>query len=168
MSGETEREASGWTVDTVHVFLQRQLDDMRKMLDERYATQTKAVDAAFIAQQTAMRTALEAAEKAVATAMTAAEKAVTKAESAAEKRFEATNEFRGQLADQAATFMPRTEADAAQQRLQDQVNELKDRLNRSDGSDAGIRLSAGVLGGTIAALASLAVFAGVVISLIVK
>jgi hypothetical protein len=34
---------------------------------------------------------------------------VIKAETAAEKRFEAVNEFRGQLRDQAATFLPRAE-----------------------------------------------------------
>jgi hypothetical protein len=91
--------------------IQRQHGDLREMLSERYATQTKALDAAFIAQQTAMRTALEAAEKAVGTALVSAEKAVGKAEVAAEKRFEAVNEFRGQLADQAATFLSRAEAD---------------------------------------------------------
>ncbi len=51
----------------------------------------------------------EAQEKAVAAALAAAEKAVTKAELAAEKRFDAVNEFRGQLKDQAANFATRNE-----------------------------------------------------------
>src|SRR5688572_11517487 len=100
MSGETEKEISGWTTDTLHAHLQREMDDMRRMLDERYATQTKALDAAFAA-----------ADKAVQTALLSAEKAVAKTETAAERRFEAVNEFRGQLSDQAATFLPRIEAD---------------------------------------------------------
>jgi len=37
------------------------------------------------------------------------ERAVNKAEIAAEKRLDAVNEFRGQLKDQAATFVTRTE-----------------------------------------------------------
>lgn len=100
MTGETEKEVSGWTVDTLRAHIQFQIEDLRGMLQERYDTQTKAVDAAF-----------KAAEGAVQAALASAEKAVTKAEVAAEKRFEATNEFRGQLSDQAATFLPRAEAD---------------------------------------------------------
>jgi len=103
------------------------------MLAERYLTQTKAVDAAFLAQQTAMTTALTAAERAVATALLSAEKAVTKAESATEKRFEAVNEFRGQLTDQAATFMRRDEADTRIRALDDkygiETKRIGDRLN---------------------------------------
>jgi len=55
--------------------------------------------------------ALTAQDKAVQIAMIASEKAVAKAETAAERRFESVNEFRAQLADQAATFMPRAEAE---------------------------------------------------------
>jgi hypothetical protein len=124
MSGETEADVSGWTVDTVRVDLQRQilamavvwdrqLNDFRVMLQERYETQTKAIEAAFVASQTAMQTALTSAEKAVQTASTAAEKAVTKQEIATEKRFESVNEFRQTLTDQAGTFMTRGEAQAS-------------------------------------------------------
>lgn len=63
----------------------------------------------FDAQQLALRDALLAQEKAVSAALLAAQEAVAKAETAAEKRFDAVNEFRAQLADQAATLMPRTE-----------------------------------------------------------
>lgn len=64
-AGETEQEPSGWTVDTLAVYLQTQLDDLKITLDERYGTQTKAVEAAFSAQQTAMQTAFAAADKAI-------------------------------------------------------------------------------------------------------
>ena len=111
----------GWTIETLRAHVVGQIVDLRTMLDERYATQTKALDAAFVAQQTAMRTALESAEKAVATAMIAAEKAVTKAENAAEKRFEAVNEFRGQLSDQATRFLRRDEAEVRLQGILDKV-----------------------------------------------
>jgi len=155
-AGETGEDVSGWTVDTLAVFLQRQLDDMRVMLNERYSTQTKAVDAAFVAQQTAMQTALTAAERAVATAMLAAEKAVDKAEDAAAKRFEAVNEFRGQLADQAASFMPRLEANARVDALENQIGELKERLDKSQGRSVGLDKAWGYIVAAIVAAAGLA------------
>jgi hypothetical protein len=89
VSGDTE-----WTVETLRQHFQRQLDDIRVMLEERHVTQTKAVDAAFLAQQTAMQAALTAAQREVATALLSSENAVRKAETAAEKRFESVNEFR--------------------------------------------------------------------------
>lgn len=50
-------------------------------------------------------------DKAVTAALQAAKEATTKAERAAERRFESVNEFRQQLSDQAAHFMPRAEAE---------------------------------------------------------
>ena len=142
MSGE-------WNVDTLHQHLAVQLSDLRAMLRERYETQTKAVDAAFAAQQTAMKTALDAASAAVAVALGAAEKAVGKAENAAEKRFESINEFRGQLSDQASSFIARTEAEARLQALAEKIDaetirtseklgEINKRLDLSSGSQAAI------------------------------
>jgi hypothetical protein len=87
-----------WTVDALAIFFQRQLDDLRSMLNERYGTQTKAVDAAFLAQQTAMQTALTAADRAVQAALQSAKEAVTKAETAANDRFVLLNELRSGVA----------------------------------------------------------------------
>lgn len=122
-AGETAQDVSGWTTDTLRMALIREMELMAGSFDdriealndrlsERYSTQTKALDAAFAAQQLAMTTAFLAADKAVAAALESAEKAVTKAEAASEKRFESVNEFRAQLSDQTATFMPRTESTA--------------------------------------------------------
>lgn len=52
-----------------------------------------------------------AQEKAVIAALIAAKEAVDKAELASQRRFEAVNEFRAQLSDQATTFMPRLESE---------------------------------------------------------
>jgi len=141
MSGETEEKQSAWTTDTLREYMmrqvqdaramsQQQIDDLRVMLQERYETQTKAVDAAFAAQQIAMSTALTAAERAVATALLSAEKAVTKAEVAAEKRFEAVNEFRGQLNDIVNTLISRTEADARMTAIAEKLDNETARLNQ--------------------------------------
>lgn len=108
-------------LDNLASAVQRQIDDLREMLNERYATQTRAVDAAFLAQSTAMATALTAAERLVQTAASATEKAIGKAELAGDKRFESVNEFRGQLRDQAATFLPRTEYLAGHQSLAEKI-----------------------------------------------
>lgn len=51
----------------------------------------------------------EAQKLAVASALAAAKDATTKAEIATEKRLEGVNEFRGQLKDQAGTFVTRAE-----------------------------------------------------------
>jgi len=157
---------------------------MRATLQERYETQTKAVDAAFLAQQTAMQTALTAAERAVATAMLAAEKAVDKAEMAAEKRFEAVNEFRGQLNDIVTTLISRVEAETRMGALSEKLDseairtaqritelesglllrlrEMQTRLDRREGLSTGIDKSWGyivgataVAGGVVAAVLAL-------------
>ena len=139
MSGETKGAISGWTVDTLHSSLETQLDDMKGMLNERYATQTKAVDAAFVAQQAAMEKAFTAADKAVQAALDAAKEAVTKAETASEKRFEAVNEFRGQLSDQAQMFLPRAEFTVQHDAVVAQLTALTNRMNRGEGRDSGSR-----------------------------
>lgn len=156
-AGETEKDPSGWTTDTLQVHLQRQIDDMHRMLNERYATQTKAVDAAFAA-----------AKQAVDTALLSAEKAVNKAEDAANARFEAVNEFRAQLADQASTFMPRVEAEqrigqtaekvaALESRHAADIALINSRLDLTAGRGIGIEKGwsllvglAGLVGGVIA------------------
>ncbi len=200
MSGETEADVSGWTVDTLHSHLWRsvgdldqrvqvqftahalRLQDLRDMLQERYATQTMAGDAAFLAQQTAMQTALTAAETAVSKALESAEKAVVKAETAAEKRFESVNEFRAQLTDQASTFMPRTEAEQRVGVVSDRIDavaaelskmitrtealgvvdrnterivEIENRLNRSEGKGVGLNAGWVYLLGALAAIGTL-------------
>lgn len=148
MSGETESQPSGWQLDTLKEYFERRLGDNKELLDERFATQIKAGEVALTAQQTAMRTALEAAEKAVNTALVSAEKAVTKAEVAADKRFEAMNEFRGQLADQAATLISRSEAEVRIQALAEKLetsmrqmeswrNETTSRLDVAQGNNSG-------------------------------
>lgn len=103
MGGETEAEVSGWTVDTLHAYLQRLMNERDTRYEQRFIAQEKASEAAIAS----------------------AAEAVKKAEAAQEKRNEAANEFRGQLADQAATLMPRKEATV----LFDAVNEKIISLN---------------------------------------
>lgn len=116
--------ASDWTIDTLREHMQRQVDDLHALLNERYETQVKALDAAVGAQQLAMQTAFNAADKAVTAALDAASRAVEKAEKASEKRFDAVNEFRGQLSDQITTFLPRAEAELSIGRNSDAIHQV--------------------------------------------
>ena len=75
----------------------------------------------------------DAQERANSLALDAAEKAVLKAEGAAEKRFEAVNEFRATLADQAGSFATRAEMNAEFRA----VNAALSRLETKDASNAG-------------------------------
>jgi hypothetical protein len=58
-------------------------------------------------------------------ALTSSEKAVAKAETATEKRFDAVNEFRGQLKDQASTLLPKAEADAKFRAYDEKLDDIK-------------------------------------------
>lgn len=131
MSGETEQQQSGWTTDTLRAHYDKRLEEMDLRYQQRYDAQQKALEAALLA-----------AEKAVGTALTAAEKAVTKAESAAEKRFEAVNEFRGQLADQAATLVSRVEFTTAINAQAEKIDDLKKSRDRFGGGQAAMLAAA--------------------------
>jgi hypothetical protein len=135
MSGETEQNVSGWTVDTLHTHFARQLAQMAAMTEERHRAQGEAIDKAFAAQQAAMHAAFAAQQKATETAfasqdramsaaLAAAKEAVSVANTANEKRFESVNEFRGQLADIMRTLMPRAEAEAVMSRETERLNDL--------------------------------------------
>jgi hypothetical protein len=109
-----------------------ELDGLRDVMNER--------DRLYAERDTARKTAVDAAlvaqEKATSVAMAAADRANSKAELANEKRFEGVNEFRGQLSDQAATFLPRAEAAARFEALTEKVEALR----RSKSEDMGSAL----------------------------
>lgn len=173
MTGETEKDVSGWTVDTLRTHLLSLIADRDRHAEERaesyrrgmaeidvrhqqrYDAQTKAVEAAFLAQQTAMAAALQAAEKAVLTAMVAAEKAVAKAEAAAEKRFESVNEFRGQLTDQAQTFMPRSETEQRLSAMGEKIDLLSKYASNQTGRAASTSQFVGFLVGGLGVLVAI-------------
>jgi hypothetical protein len=92
-------------------------------------------------------------------ALSSSEKAITKAEFATEKRFDAVNEFRGTLSDQAATLMPRAEALSLFKGFSEQISELKNDVgllrenqSRSGGKELAHEKSVGI---TIAIVLSL-------------
>jgi hypothetical protein len=96
-------------------YLQRQIDDLRILLDERAENQKINL----------------------AAALASAKEATGKAELAANARFESVNEFRAQLTDQAATFFSRVEAEARLDAMYERIQTLETRLNTMAGADAG-------------------------------
>lgn len=127
MSGETEKQVSGWSVDTLKEYVEAmRVDDQ------------KSVQAALLAHK----------------------EAVLKAENASEKRFESVNEFRGQLADQANTLMPRQEYIVHHKALEDRVTELTDRVTRTEGQSKGSQVTKS---GIIAAIGVTATILGIII-----
>lgn len=97
------------------------LGERDRRYDERYVAQEKAVLAALAAQ-----------EKLTSAAFASAEKAVAKAEDAQKDYNQRSNEFRGQLDDQAKTLMPRTEVvgmfGAIDKRLEDRDKTVEQRI----------------------------------------
>lgn len=139
----------------------RQIDDLEKRVAQQFELNDKALQAALIAQ-----------EKAVAAALTAAKEAVDKAEFAASKRFEATNEFRGQLADQAQTFV---RADVAETQwaaskherdlLRAEIQTLTARVDNSAGQKQGSADQRIVLAWGLAAMVSILSIVGAIIAI---
>lgn len=90
--------------------LLEKIANLRSLMDERdirYEQRFKAMD-----EKTSL-------------ALTASEKAVAKAEIATEKRFDSVNEFRGQLKDQAATLVPRAEAESRFKGIDEKIEAIK-------------------------------------------
>ncbi len=144
MSGETEKNISAWTNDTVLVHLAALIDANDRRYQDRFqgfadlfAEKDLRDQQRFDAQQLALRDALTSQEKAVNAALLAAQEAVQKAEAAAEKRFDAVNEFRAQLADQAATLMPRQETTVLLDGITERLGATEKRINESGGRSQG-------------------------------
>lgn len=138
------------------------LTALRELIDERdrlYSTvaagQKTAVDAALLAQ-----------EKLVSAAFLASEKAIVKAEDAQREYNARSNEFRGQLDDQAKTLLSRVEATTEFKSRDDKIEQInrdirdlrESRSAGQGGKEAGIDMR-----GTLIALGGLAIAAIVLI-----
>ena len=114
-----------------------------KRLDQLRGADQVALAAALLAAKTAVDAALAAAEKAVSAALIASKEAVTKAEMAQGKTNESQNEFRGQLRDQASTFLTRAEWDLSHKALNDKLavtnDDVADLRSRLDVGSPGLR-----------------------------
>jgi hypothetical protein len=146
----------------------RRQDDLRAALEQRFGDTVglkeyflaivtaydKRYEQRFDASQKALEAALTAQKAAIDAAMASAERAVLKAEIAAEKRFEALNqqvlEFRGQLADQQRTLMPRAEAENRLAAMADKIGVLEgfrtEMLSKGIAKKEGYGVAVGIVG----------------------
>jgi Mg2+ and Co2+ transporter CorA len=113
---------SGWTLETLRVYLNTRLEEMDRRVVEKFA----AVVEAFKEDSRS------------------AKEAILKAEKATETRFDGVNEFRSTLTDQAATFSTKPQLDefkSLQQSVKDATNSRIDtistRLDRIEAANMG-------------------------------
>ncbi len=109
--------------------------------DRRFSDMDLRYQQRFDAQQKALSDSSDAGKEMVNAALASADRAVTKAEVSAERRFESVNEFRATLADQAATFLPRSEADARFGAVGDKVGLLDGMTPRAEHNQLAASLS---------------------------
>lgn len=129
--------SSNLTIEQLYTLI----NERDRQYQQRFESQEKAVNAALIA-----------AKEAVNAALSAAQTAVNKAEVANEKRLDNQNEFRGQLKDQAAMLMPRSEADIRFKSIESAIAQHSDVLARSGGQFSGVQWIIGVIGAAIGGL----------------
>ena len=109
---EMERNFSSMREQSTRLEIGKQIKDLRELTIrdlegvEKLLTSQRADDRLYFESKIADF------KEAAADALTEAKAAITKAETATEKRFEAVNEFRSTLSDQARLLMPRAEADS--------------------------------------------------------
>lgn len=94
-------------IDNLEKHLATQIESERRHAATQLQAAADLTDAKFVT----FRTLVDGQARQVELALDASDKAIGKAEIANEKRFDSVNAFRQQLNDQAATFMPRTEAE---------------------------------------------------------
>lgn len=94
----------------------------------------------------------DSSEKAVSAALAAADRAVQKAETASEKRFDSVNEFRNTLADQQRTLMPRGEVEVLFKAVNEKLDLMGKRLDKTEGIKTGSSNTWGYVVGLIGVL----------------
>lgn len=201
--GETAKDPSGFTVDTIHQYIDAILQERDRRYEQRFQTQQESLTVAlaashavlvehdkryeqrFAAQENATALALSRVDKEfhehlqqvrteTKSALDAAEKAITKAEAATDKRFDSVNEFRAQLTDQTARFMPRVESLQRHEQTSEKIallesrhtadiGQINSRLDLTAGRGIGIEKGwslliglAGLVGGIIAIIVTFA------------
>lgn len=117
--------------------LERVMEERDRLVHARFLAIKELVDERdrlyqqkFASGEVALSAALVAQEKSVASAFAASDKAITKAEDAQREYNARSNEFRGQLDDQAKSFMVRTEVTALLRQFDEKLETSKQELGR--------------------------------------
>lgn len=125
-------------IDAVNFATDRALAAALSAAERLDVEQDRRYEQRFTAQENAVQLALTRVDKEfhehiaqvrteTHAALEAADKAIAKSEASVEKRFESVNEFRGQLNDQARTFMGRDESISRHERTTEMIAALTTR-----------------------------------------
>jgi hypothetical protein len=99
-----------WNIETLKEYFTSLIEGNKHLYQEKFIAAEKAVESALIAQKDLTNAAFASSEK-----------AIVKAEDAQRDYNVRSNEFRGQLDDQAQTLMPRIESMGLMKSLEDKV-----------------------------------------------
>ena len=94
---------------------------------------------------------------AVAAALTAAKEAVQVGETNAQRWRESANEWRGAMSDRESSFLSRLEYNAEHKALENKVNSLQARVDKSEGQSRGLSKVGATAVGTASILAAIAI-----------
>jgi chromosome segregation ATPase len=124
MSGETEKDISGWTVDTLHTHIDVQLRLLREQLARQWQEERRATDKALEAHDEALKIARDNVKEAISTAL-AAQKEATNVQAETLRQYQTTqNHWRESLNDVSKHAMPRAEAEALAARATERIQEI--------------------------------------------
>lgn len=157
MSAPTSESLGFWLAKAMDL-LEDKLESEIATLDQRIEQKFTLRDSLAIAKHEGLSIAIKATEDAARLATESSNLAMVKAEGQAEKRWDAANEFRATLSDQAGRFATK-----------DELNSLKERVSIMDGKDTGTAdfksashqdrsLAVAVISALIALIALMAVF----------
>ena len=151
-----EPDGTNWTIETLYTHLSSIMDERDRRYEQRFLAQEKAVDLALQRVDKEFHEHLQQVRDENRLALAHQDKAVLKQEQAMEKRFDAVNEFRAQLYDQAANFLPRNEYDRSLGGLAKRVDELHTTmLERIESSSKACTAAVEVVEGRVTAVESM-------------
>lgn len=127
-SGRIPFSQQAWTLDTLKVYADARLEDVRRYFTDMMQTQEQTNRDRFTSAEKAVTTAFSAADKAVQAALSSSKEAVLKAEAAAEKRAEASNEIRAAMIDQQSKFADKNATNTEFNAHAVRITELKETL----------------------------------------
>jgi hypothetical protein len=148
MGGETEKEVSGWTVDTLAEHIVALLQEHEKRFEQRFAERDHRYEQRFVAQ-----------EKATSQALTATVEASKVLETTAKEWRESSNEWRGAMTDRERNYLPRSEAAVLEKQNAERIEgivgrleKIEDRVTGREERGVGGRAAWGYVVGIIGAL----------------
>ncbi len=141
---------NGWTLGAYRAHMDKVLSDLRDLMQKQIDERDRQYNSRFESAEKQVTVAFAAQKELASFVRESSEKAILKSEEAQRSYNERSNEFRGQLDDQAKTLMPRSEVDAkikalevlfyqARDSAEDERNRWDARISKLDTSQANLQ-----------------------------